>query len=89
MKQKFKEKQIVYMIASANQIKEMVVVRYSGGFYTLRYRFTDGGIRVRESRLYATKEEAEKNLKATPMQIRQKQESERNMYDQATEKYYT
>ena len=48
------------MIAAGKQIKEMVVMKYAGGFYTVRYRDTGGGLRVRESRLYATKAEAEK-----------------------------
>ena len=60
MQQKFKLHQIVYMIAAGKQIKEMVVMKYAGGFYTVRYRDTGGGLRVRESRLYATKAEAEK-----------------------------
>ena len=48
------------MIAAGKQIKEMVVMKYAGGFYVVRYRDSGGGLRVRESRLYATKAEAEK-----------------------------
>ena len=60
MQQKFKLHQIVYMIVSGKKIKEMVVMKYSGGFYVVRYRDTGGGLRVRESRLYAPKAEAER-----------------------------
>ena len=39
-------------------IKEATIIKYSGGFYTIRFD-NDGGTRVRESRLFSTKEEAE------------------------------
>ena len=42
-----------------NWIKEAKVLKYSGGFYTIKWTDSDGGTRVRESRLYASKEEAE------------------------------
>ena len=82
MQQKFKLHQIVYMIVSGKKIKEMVVMKYSGGFYVVRYRDTGGGLRVRESRLYATKAEAEKAGGIGPGNKPKKEE-------ELTEKYYT
>lgn len=41
----------------------MKVIKYSNGFYTLRFLDTGGGIRLRESRIFATEEEAKKHVK--------------------------
>ena len=41
----------------------MKVIKYSNGFYTLRFLDTGGGIRLRESRIFATEEEAKKHIK--------------------------
>ena len=56
---RFQVDQTVYLISSVNCIKEAKVLKYSGGFYTIKWTDSDGGIRVRESRLYASHEEAE------------------------------
>ena len=53
---------IVYFIASNRIVKEAKVIRNAGGFVTIK--FDEGncgpsGTRVRESKLYRTKEEAE------------------------------
>lgn len=39
-------------------IKEATVLKYSGGFYTIRFS-EGGGTRVRESRIYPSRKEAE------------------------------
>lgn len=86
MKPKFRVRQIVWMPASGKRIMEMVVVSYSNGFYVLRYRDSGGGIRVRESRIYATKEEAEK---AVGKSTAKKEATEEGVWTpQADEKYY-
>ena len=41
-----------------NLIKEATVLKYTGGFYTIRFD-SGGGIKVRESRIYPSREEAE------------------------------
>ena len=41
-------------------VKEVEVVNARGGFVTLRFKDSYGEMRLRESRLYKTKEEAEK-----------------------------
>lgn len=39
-------------------IKEAAVLKYTGGFYTIRFE-NGGGVKVRESRIYHSREEAE------------------------------
>ena len=41
-----------------NLIKKATVLKYTGGFYTIRFN-NGGGVKVRESRIYPTLEEAE------------------------------
>ena len=41
-----------------NLIKEATVLKYTGGFYTIRFN-NGGGVKVRESRIYPSREEAE------------------------------
>ena len=45
---KFQVGQTVYLISSVNWIKEATVLKYSGGFYTIKWTDSDGGTRVRE-----------------------------------------
>lgn len=42
------------------RLVHLSLVHHRGGFVTLRFKDSSGGMRVRESRLYKTKEEAEK-----------------------------
>lgn len=51
-----------FLIESKRVVREVVLVRNMGGLWLIRFKDTDGGIQVRESRLYATKEEAENDL---------------------------
>ncbi|MBQ8996221.1 MAG: hypothetical protein IJ091_10445 [Oscillospiraceae bacterium] len=60
---KFQVGQTVYLISSVNWIKEATVLKYSGGFYTIKWTDSDGGTRVRESRFFVSKEDAENELK--------------------------
>ena len=58
----FNEGDVVYFISPSVFIKKATVIRYAGGFCTIR--FSDGdcgtsGTRVRESKFYHTEEEAE------------------------------
>ncbi len=43
---------------NANLIKNATVLKYTGGFYTIRFE-NSGGIKVRESRIYPSRKEAE------------------------------
>ena len=63
---KFHKGDVVYFVSSSIFIKKATVIRNAGGFCTIR--FEDGncgpsGTRVRESKLYHTKEEAEAVVK--------------------------
>ncbi len=58
MNGKFQAGDIVYIVAAGNRVKEARVLRYAGGFYTLRLP-EGGGVRLKEHRLFATKEEAQ------------------------------
>lgn len=58
MEGKYKPGQIVYLSgARADLVKEDKVIKYAGGFYTIRFS-NGGGTRVKEHRLFPTKEEA-------------------------------
>ena len=60
---KYKPGDTVYIVSSVNWIKEAKVLKYSGGFYTIQFTDTGGGIKLRESRLFPTEEEAKKSTK--------------------------
>ena len=61
MKTKYNIGDIVYIIANQIFIKEAKVVRVTAStrMYTLKFTEESGGTRLRENRLYATKQEAE------------------------------
>ena len=63
MANKYKPGDTVYIVSSVKWIKEAKVLRYAGGFYTLKFTDTGGGIKVRESRIFPTKEAAEASVK--------------------------
>lgn len=56
---KFKAGDAVFIIESNRIIREASVLKFGGGFYTIRFADSGGGIKVRENRLYATKEDAQ------------------------------
>ena len=56
----YKAGDIAWIVESTIFVKEVEIVNVKGGFVTLRFKGSSGGMRVRESRLYKTKEEAEK-----------------------------
>lgn len=59
---KFKVGNIVYFVRSNVEIKEAKIIKISNEFCTIRFLDTLGGIRVRNSKIYATKEEAKKHI---------------------------
>ncbi len=61
MNTKFKLADTVYIIANSIFIKEAKVIKIavSTKTYTLKFTNEQGGVRLRESRLYGTKKEAE------------------------------
>ena len=54
---------IAYLIESNREIRQVTIKRRSGNFYIAQFN-TGGGIQVRENRLFATYEEAQKQLPA-------------------------
>ena len=58
---KFNPGDRAWIVESTIVVVEVEIVKYSGGFYLIRYPKQGGGYKVRESRLYKTKEEAERN----------------------------
>ena len=62
MNDKYQPGQKVFLTGgNKNLIKEATVLKYTGGFYTIRFN-NGGGIKVRESRIYPSIEEAEATI---------------------------
>lgn len=57
MEKKFVPGDIVYIVENTSRVREATVVRSSGEFCLLRFS-GGGGIRLRESRLFRTAEDA-------------------------------
>ena len=51
-----------YIVESNLYLREVEVVKVAGGFCTIRFVDRGGGIKVRESRLFPTKEAAAASL---------------------------
>ena len=61
---KFNPGDKAWIIESTIFVVEVEIVKYSGGFYLIRYPKKTGGYKVRESRLYKTEAEANKVAEA-------------------------
>lgn len=59
---KFKAGGKAFVVESSIFVKEVYVVKSSGGFCLIRYANGDGGYRVRESRLFSTEKEAKASI---------------------------
>lgn len=59
---KFNQGDKAYIIESTIFIKEVIVVKFAGGMYLIKYPNCSGGYKVRESRLYKTEDEARKSI---------------------------
>lgn len=53
---------MAYIVESNRIIREVVIVRCSGGMYLIRFNDTGGGIQVKKHRLFKTQEAAEQNI---------------------------
>ena len=66
MNGKYQPGQKVFLTGgNKNLIKEATVLKYTGGFYTIRFNNgggVGGGTKVRESRIYPTRKEAEQAI---------------------------
>ena len=63
METKFKQGDTVYFINDSGSVEEATYVMYIAGFATIRFSKGSGGTRIRENRLYTTREEAEAAIK--------------------------
>ncbi len=59
----FKTGDTVFIVESNRFIREVEVRSCGGGMYLVRFKDNGGGIRLKEHRLFATKEEAEASIK--------------------------
>lgn len=59
---KFKAGDKAYIVESNRWIREVEIRSTAGGMYLIKFLDSGGGIKVKESRLFVTKEEAEKRL---------------------------
>lgn len=73
---KFKAGDKAYIVESNRWIREVEIRNVAGGMYLIRFPETGGGIKVKESRLFAMREEAEKSLTGNKLEPRK-----RNQYN--------
>ena len=60
---RFKPGYTAYIVESNRFIREVEIKNFSGGMYLLIFKDTGGGVKLRENRLFATKEDAEESIK--------------------------
>jgi len=60
---KFKQGDTAFIVESNRFIREIEVRSCSGGLYLIRFKDSGGGIKVKEHRLYSSKEEAQASIK--------------------------
>lgn len=61
-----------YIVDSVRFLREVTIVRVTRDFCVIRYNDTHGGIRVRQSRLFANREDA---IQSMPPSARPKRQS--------------
>lgn len=62
MAMRFKPGDKAFIVESNRFLREVEIRSTAGGMYLIKFVDTGGGIKVKESRLFATREEAEKSL---------------------------
>ena len=62
MEAKFNPSDCAYIIESNLCLREVEIIKVAGGFCTIRLVDCGGGIKVRDSRLYPSREAAEASL---------------------------
>ncbi len=67
MATKYNPGDTAFIVESSRFIREVKVLKIASGFVTLRFVDSDGGIKLRESRLFSTKEAAEASLSKKTM----------------------
>lgn len=59
---KYKAGDVAFIVESNRYVREVQVRSCAGDSYVVKFAGSDGGIRVKESRLFSTREDAEKSL---------------------------
>ncbi|MBO4908573.1 MAG: hypothetical protein K6E47_09705 [Lachnospiraceae bacterium] len=59
---KLKAGDTAFIVESNRFIREVEIKSCAGGMYLIKFKDSGGGIKVKEHRLYATKEDAEKSI---------------------------
>lgn len=62
MAYKYKPGDTAFLIESVHFIREVTILKFSGGLYTVRFANTGGAIRVRENRLFPTEDAAKESI---------------------------
>lgn len=62
MANKFNPGDTAFLVESNRLVREVSVIKISGGFCTIRFADSGGGMRVRENRLFPTRGEAEASM---------------------------
>lgn len=62
MAKKYNPGDAAFIVESSRFIREVKVVKFAGGLYTIKFTDSKGGIKVRENRLFSTKEDAEATI---------------------------
>lgn len=71
----FKKGDMAYLIENHRWIRQVEIMAVSGGFYTVRFCDSESSaIRVRDSRLFKTEEDASKSLYVTGHKEHKKEE---------------
>ena len=74
---RFKKGDLAYIVENQRRITPVKVMAVSGGFCTVRFDSDSSAIRVRDSRLFKTEEEASRSLNMTGYKGRKKEEIHR------------
>lgn len=77
---KFKAGDKAYILENNRIIREVTIVRYSGGLYLIRFN-SGGGIQVKEHRLFVSEEEAAANVPKPISKVDSQRKGFRSPYD--------
>ena len=69
-KHMIKEGDYAYILESNRIPREVIIKKITGDMVTVQFRDTGGAIRIRNNRVYETKEEVRKKLGAPPKSIK-------------------
>ena len=60
---KFNQGDKAFIIENGIFVKEVIIIKVAGGFYTIKPKGEKGAYRVKEGRLFATENEANSNIR--------------------------